>query len=213
MTVHEAWERVENWLRSHAPAAYDSLPGPAVPDEIRSTEQVIGRALPREMVDSLSRHNGSGEFVLPNFHRLNDVNMIAVECMEYRRIEDERRMGVETSALPPGGFFYWNPLWTPFAHDESGNSLFLGQARDDSLGRVGVHEKDGGGSFPEHRALTSFTALLEFTARGLHDGIIDLWGEQEAYVDDDGFLEWREAGADDEVAWNMEAMGRRFGFD
>ncbi|MFE9645170.1 SMI1/KNR4 family protein [Streptomyces sp. NPDC006365] len=182
MTVEGAWERIEAWLRSNAPASYASLPEAADPVAIRAAEDALGFPLPEELVTLLSRHDGGGEFVLPVAHRLSGVRMIGDEYPRSREI-----------------FSSWDPGWVPFAYDECGNSLFVSRRDDETFRRVGVYEKDGGGSFGRHPAFTSVTALLECVAQALDDGILDIWGEWEPVADDEGFLDWREPEADGEV--------------
>ncbi|MGW7090539.1 hypothetical protein [Streptomyces sp. NPDC054874] len=46
----------------------------------------------------------------------------------------------------------------------------------------------------------------------LHQGRLDLWGEREPCVDDDGFLDWRVPEADAEAVWDVEELNRRHGF-
>lgn len=195
MTVESAWERIEAWLRSNAPASYASLPAAADPAAIWAVEEAIGFSLPEELVASLSRHDGSGEFLLlPVAHRLSDVRMIGDEYLGNRR------------------FASWEPGWIPFAYDESGNSLFVSRDGGETFHRVGVKDKDSNGSFDRHPAFASVTALLECVAQALDDGMIDIWGEWEPVVDDEGFLDWREPEADGDVIWDMEEMNRRHGF-
>ncbi|MFF4234203.1 SMI1/KNR4 family protein [Streptomyces sp. NPDC001820] len=220
MTINSAWEQIERWLQSNAPASYDSLPGPATSDEIRAAQSAVGRQFPEELTESLLRHNGSGEFVIPVLHRLDSAGLIADEYLSYRQAERSRREAAvegnrtrphQIVLLPPDEFYYWNPSWTPLAYDESGNSLFISQANDESLGKIGLHEKDGGGSLPQHPALESLTALLEATTQALHGGSIEIWGQWEPFVDDEGYLEWRGPQTEDEVTWGMEEMNRRYG--
>ncbi|MFJ3578687.1 SMI1/KNR4 family protein [Streptomyces rubiginosohelvolus] len=200
MTVDEAWDGIEDWLRAHAPGSHSGLPLPAAPGKIQAAQDTTGCAFPAELAASLARHDGSGEFLLPPLHRLHGTRLIVAEYRAYRRAERERS---------PGEHTWWDARWIPLADDGCGNSLFLSQAPGPSFGRIGDHAKDGGGSFSEDGASASLGAFLESTAQGLHDGH---WGEYEPYVDDDGFLDWREPDADIVVAWDMQEMNRRYGF-
>ncbi|MGW7228660.1 SMI1/KNR4 family protein [Streptomyces cyaneofuscatus] len=200
MTVDEAWDHIEDWLRANAPATHEELPPPAGADEIRAAQGAIGCAFPPELTASLARHDGSGGFVLPPLHRLHGTRLIVAEYRAYRRADQARSPEEPT---------WWDARWIPLADDGCGNSLFLSQTPGPSCGRIGDHAKDGGGSFPEDGTPTSLGAFLESTARGLQDG---LWGAYESFVDEDGFLEWREPDADLVVAWDMREMNRRYGF-
>ncbi|MGA5046812.1 SMI1/KNR4 family protein [Streptomyces arboris] len=200
MTVDEAWQTIEDWLRANAPASLAELPGPAAPEEIRAAQDAVGRAFPAGLVASLARHDGSGGFELPPLYRLHGTRPIVAEYRAYRRADQARSPGERT---------WWDPRWIPLAGDGCGNSLFISQEPGPTSGRIGDHAKDGGGSFAEDGALASLGAFLASTARGLRDG---LWGAYEPYVDEDGFLEWREPDADTVVAWDMAEMNRRHGF-
>ncbi|WP_405595460.1 SMI1/KNR4 family protein [Streptomyces sp. NBC_01410] len=199
MSLNDAWERIETWLDRHAPAARASLPGPALPAAVTATEAAIGRPVSDELRTSLARHDGSGEFVLPAFHRLSGAPLIAREYAAHLGAREHRPE-------------YWNPAWIPFAYDESGNSLVISTADDEIRGRIGVHEKDGGGEFDPDPAFGSMTALLTAVATGLEEGTLSLWGAWHPYADEDGFLEWREPEDGQEIAWNMDGLNRRYGF-
>ncbi|MFF0449006.1 SMI1/KNR4 family protein [Streptomyces sp. NPDC004609] len=199
MSIPESWDRIESWLRANAPASYASLPAPADPEALRSA-QAAGLDFPEELLASLSRHDGSGEFILPVFHRLSSARSIADEyqrlCLvEFERHQQEKNHHGQSPndpvPIPQEGYYYWSPEWLPFAYDESGNSLFISLAADRTNGRVGVHEKDGGGSFDEQPAFASLTTLLETIADGLITGITDMWGQWQPYVDREGYLEWQ----------------------
>ncbi|MFD3787532.1 hypothetical protein [Streptomyces cyaneofuscatus] len=49
MTVDEAWDHIEDWLRANAPATHAELPPPAGADEIRAAQDAIGCAFPAEL--------------------------------------------------------------------------------------------------------------------------------------------------------------------
>ncbi|MER6189868.1 SMI1/KNR4 family protein [Streptomyces cyaneofuscatus] len=200
MTVDEAWDRIEEWLRANAPATHAELPPPAGADGVRAAQEAIGCAFPADLVASLARHDGSGGFLLPPLHRLHGTRLIVTEYRAYRRADQARSPGERT---------WWAARWIPLAGDGCGNSLFADHEPGPAFGRIGEHAKDGGGSFSEEEASASLGAFLASTARGLQDG---LWDAYEPYVDEDGFLEWREPDADIVVAWDMREMNRRYGF-
>ncbi|RPF34208.1 SMI1/KNR4 family protein [Streptomyces sp. TLI_185] len=215
MTISGAWERIETWLRNNASAGHASLPGPAPVAELRMAHTQIGRPLPAELADSLRCHNGSGNFVLPVYHRFSDLHLIAREYQSYRRAEEAMRRRAEerhpsvpnqTALLPRGEYYYWNPDWIPFAYDESGNSLFISQVDDDTFGRIGVHDKEDGPSFSESPVFTSLPHLLDGVAQALSDGVFEIWGEWEPVVDDDGLLEWQESELEGDVVWDLPPL-------
>ncbi|MEU5977644.1 SMI1/KNR4 family protein [Streptomyces sp. NPDC047315] len=205
MSLLDSWDQIESWLQTYAPASYASLPAPADPDAIRSAQDTTGLTFPEELVISLSRHDGSGEFILPVFHRLSSARTVADEYQRLCLVERERhqqaagRHGATSgeAVLPPEeGHYYWNPHWIPFGYDESGNSLFISLAADETNGRVGVHEKDGGGSLNQHPVFASLEALLKAVADGLNKGTMEIWGEWQMQVDHAGYLDWRSLDGD-----------------
>lgn len=98
MTVDEAWDGIEDWLRANAPGSHSGLPPPAAPGKIQAAQDTTGCAFPAELAASLARHDGSGEFLLPPLHRLHGTRLIVAEYRAYRRAEQERSPG-----STPGG--------------------------------------------------------------------------------------------------------------
>ncbi|MFY7631299.1 SMI1/KNR4 family protein [Streptomyces sp. NY05-11A] len=184
MTISGAWERIETWLRDNASASHASLPGPASLDELRTAQAQIGLSFPAELTGSLRCHNGSGDFVLPVYHRFSDLRLIVRDYQRYRRAEEKLRRRNEerhrdalnqTAPPPRREYYYWNPAWIPFACDESGNTLFISQVDDDTFGRIGVHDKEDGPSFGEnprvHLAAPPFGRSRSCLERRRHRGL------------------------------------------
>ncbi|MFI7337277.1 SMI1/KNR4 family protein [Streptomyces sp. NPDC050085] len=144
MTPADAWADIEAWLRGNAPATFASLPGAASEHALRDLEAHLGGALPGEIKDALLRHDGSGEFVLPGFHRFSSTDIIRREYVAWRTADERRiQQGTTKHAQNPGQYPrslpgdhpLWHPRWIPVCHDESGNLLFV---RVPDLGRVGA---------------------------------------------------------------------------
>lgn len=202
MTPADAWADIEAWLRSNAPATLASLPEAAGAHALRNLEAHLGGALPADFKGALLCHDGSGEFVLPSFHRFSSTDIIRREYVAWgaaderriRRLRDKHPQNPGQYARPlPGDHPLWHPCWIPVCHDESGNLLFVTHAEGEEAGRVGVFEHGDGASFPEDPAFGSLTCLLKATAQALRCSSFPIWGEWEPCVDDEGFLEWREA--------------------
>ncbi|MEV3856971.1 SMI1/KNR4 family protein [Streptomyces sp. NPDC050095] len=201
MPLAEAWADIEDWLRHYAPATFASLPNAASHHALHELETRTGGALPPGLRAMLMRHDGSGEFVLPAFHRFSNVTVIRREYAE-QRAADERRIQYLLDQHPqhpgqfprplPGEHPQRHPRWIPVCHDESGNLLFVTAAEDEEPGRVGVFERGDGASFPKAPAFDSLTSLMEATAQALRSSTFPIWGEWEPYVDDEGFLEWQQ---------------------
>lgn len=204
MTPADAWADIEAWLRPNAPATSASLPEAASEHVLQDLEAHLGVALPAELKDTLLRHDGAGEFVLPGFHRFSSADIIRREYVAWRVAEERRIQQLrdkhthDPGQYPrplPGDHPLWHPCWIPVCHDESGNLLFVTHAAGEAAGRVGVFEHGDGASFPKAPAFDSLACLLETTAQALRSSSFPIWGEWEPYVDDQGFLEWREARA------------------
>ncbi|MEU3521999.1 SMI1/KNR4 family protein [Streptomyces sp. NPDC006654] len=61
--VDDSWDRIDSWLREHAPRTFASLGPPAADDEIRAAQEELNVTFPPDLVASLRRHDGarSGE--------------------------------------------------------------------------------------------------------------------------------------------------------
>lgn len=203
MTINDAWCRIEEWLRSQAPATYASLPEPASHDDLAALERQLGIPCPEGLRESLLRHDGSGELILPIFYRFATTRQIE---HEYRQMvaADERRtqqLREHHQERPhqfpnplPGEHQVWNPKWIPVSYDESGNLLFISQVEDETLGKIGMFDVDSGGSFDANPVFLTLTHLMQAAGNALHAARFDMWGQWHPYTDNDGFLEWREAG-------------------
>ena len=58
--MRDLWNRLESYLKKHAPAVLDSLNPPATVREIQEAERELGIRLPSDFTDSLLIHNGQG---------------------------------------------------------------------------------------------------------------------------------------------------------
>ncbi|MFG3352709.1 SMI1/KNR4 family protein [Streptomyces sanyensis] len=57
--VRDAWNRIDTWLREHAPRTFATLRPPAGPEEVASAQEALGVVFPTDLVASLLRHNGA----------------------------------------------------------------------------------------------------------------------------------------------------------
>ncbi|MEU3795870.1 SMI1/KNR4 family protein [Streptomyces fructofermentans] len=57
--VQESWDRIDAWLREHAPRTFATLRPPAEHEEIAAAEEELGVIFPPDLVASLLRHNGA----------------------------------------------------------------------------------------------------------------------------------------------------------
>lgn len=205
MTIEDSWLRIENWLCEYAPAAYGSLPLAADSDAVREAERQCGLVFPEDLVASLSRHDGSGEGLLPGNFRLSGAVEIARDFVwwigyEQRDIPDELR--------------YWRSSWLPLAGNSAGSSLFVEMALGDQHGRIGEHTHGDGGRFDDLPQYTSPPALLSWAAQALSDGSATDVLDYVLALDEQGIPYWEDADAEQDgasVIWDMAALEKRYG--
>ena len=123
------WERIEAWLAAHAPYLLRDLRKGAAPSTLAKLEAQIQRGLPESVRAFYAVHDGQ-KSVCPKglFYSL--------QCMPLARVLEAQRLWAglvdmndelahAMSSSPSGHIkpLYANPLWIPFADDQSGNHL------------------------------------------------------------------------------------------
>ncbi|MEV8318502.1 SMI1/KNR4 family protein [Streptomyces sp. NPDC059900] len=205
MTIDGSWLQIENWLCEYASPAYSSLPPATGSDAVRAAERQCGLAFPDDLVASLRRHDGSGEFLLPGNYRLSGAAQIAEDYVlwtgsQQRDVPDELR--------------YWRSSWLPLAVDGAGGSLFVEMAPGDRHGRIGAHAHGDGGRFDDWPQYTSLQALLSWAAQALSDGSATDVLDYVLTTDEQGLPYWEDADAEQDgvsVVWDMAALENRYG--
>ncbi|MFD3580481.1 SMI1/KNR4 family protein [Streptomyces sp. NPDC058644] len=171
-SVAQSWTRIETWLAQQAPGTFAALEPPAEASAIAAAGEVIGQSLPEPLVESLLRHNGTGDDdLLPPFWRLLSVQNIASDwqlCMSIYRDELE---GTEEDDPDQDFGPWWHFHWIPFATDGGGDSLIIDQRPHRRRGRVGEADHEQGTYFGSHPMWSSLPALLDATASALETGM------------------------------------------
>jgi cell wall assembly regulator SMI1 len=157
-TVTESWDVIDTWLTKHAPLTLPELRGPADPAEIAAAEARIGRRFPAELTESLSRHDGLSQNVLPVADYLSVA--VIVEYYEMRMENAADNDGFTGDPEP-----WWSPDWIPFA-DENGNI----QVIDLKSGRLGTAFCYSHGNFGDIWGWPSTPAYLDEVATALATG-------------------------------------------
>ncbi|WP_284582043.1 SMI1/KNR4 family protein [Streptomyces sp. 2P-4] len=91
--VQESWDRIDAWLREHAPRTFATLRPPAGREEIVAAEEVLGVTFPPDLVASLLRHNGALDgadaFCFSTHDRLLGVGEIVEDTQWMRNIAED----------------------------------------------------------------------------------------------------------------------------
>ncbi|GME79472.1 unnamed protein product [Ambrosiozyma monospora] len=61
LTIKELWKLLDNWLKTNAPKAYESLNPPITETKLQQLEAEFGLSLPEGYKESLRVHNGSSD--------------------------------------------------------------------------------------------------------------------------------------------------------
>lgn len=188
-SITESWTRIEAWLARHTPRTFAALAPPAQQSAIAAAEQVVGQPFPEPLVESLLRHNGTGDYaLLPPFWSLLEVQHIAGAWQTRMKIYGDELAGAEEG--DPDGEYgpWWHAHWIPFASDGGGDYLIIDQRRYHRRGRIGNADHETACSFAPHPMWASLPALLAATATALETGEV-VNGYQPVAVDDDK-LDW-----------------------
>ncbi|MFF0018824.1 SMI1/KNR4 family protein [Streptomyces sp. NPDC005374] len=169
-----AWDRIDDWLRSHAPASYASLKGPASDADLEALEEAVGVPLSAELILLLRRHNGStapheqpalanAGFFLPRADRLLSAQEISKQHGMRNRLLDEDESGHLSRT-------WWHRDWIPFTVSNAADALFVDHRRTEgrpepTFGRVGKFSHDGDAKIQSF----SFTEFFEEVAQALSD--------------------------------------------
>ncbi|MEU5686266.1 SMI1/KNR4 family protein [Streptomyces venezuelae] len=169
--VPESWARIETWLARHAPRTFAALEPPAERSDIAVAEQIIGQPFPEPLVQSLLRHNGTGDDVLlPPYWRLLNTHIIASDWQLGMRIYHDVFEGVEESDFGDDWGPWWHSRWIPFATSGGGDTLVVDQRPYRRRGRIGEADHEQGTRFSSHPMWSSLPALMDATATALETG-------------------------------------------
>jgi cell wall assembly regulator SMI1 len=123
------WERIEAWLAAHARYLLRDLRKGAEPPVLAKVEAQIQRSLPETLRAFYAVHDGQmsqcpqGLFYSLRFMPLARVLEAQRVWAELVDINDELAHAMRSSPSRYIKPVYANPLWIPFADDQSGNHL------------------------------------------------------------------------------------------
>lgn len=172
--MEKLWQRIEEWLRQHAPHILDSLNTGASEDEIKALQSRFGASLPKELIAFYRVHNGqpqdsSGLFFGLQFLPIDEVlmNHESWSDLEYMNEEMEETM----ESYPDGVIkkLYANAGWLPVTYDYGGNHIGVDLDPDwkGTLGQVIIFGRD---EDRKRLVAESFPAFIEFFVAQLEQG-------------------------------------------
>ncbi|WP_328923150.1 SMI1/KNR4 family protein [Streptomyces griseoaurantiacus] len=191
--VADAWQRIETWLRRHAPATVEILRPGASEEEIADFQQILDVRIPAEL-KALWRHcagvsaetDNDVSFMLGNraLMRFEGIDWVYRQYME-----SQQRIGNDE-------FPIWRPAWIPFC-SYGASDYASGLLMDAETGKIWYWDRYGERT-PEFESLTVYLeemadlletpALSDGTKPGLlHGGLV--WGPP---VNADQAAQWAE---------------------
>ncbi|WP_162794739.1 SMI1/KNR4 family protein [Nonomuraea lactucae] len=156
--VNRQWQRIEAWLRTHAPRSHRTLGKPATAVSIAAAEARMGLRFPDDLRASLLRHDGAAFGFLGN------------QGSSVRDIQDTwRRLceldGDAESSDPRTE--WWDGRMLPIGTNGMGDHLVIDSVKRD----VGNTDHEGNMSFtPGGVRIRSYYALLKVTADAMENG-------------------------------------------
>jgi cell wall assembly regulator SMI1 len=123
-TVKLLWERMENWLKKHAPEVLEDLNPGATESEIMELEVALGIKLPESFKDSLRIHNGQSgdsQWLVAGWELLS-TQRILDEWTVWKELYDKESFE-EWSPEPQVGIanVWWQPAWIPITYNGCGD--------------------------------------------------------------------------------------------
>jgi cell wall assembly regulator SMI1 len=196
--IDEAWDRISEWLCTHAPASYQTLSAPASSEELTWAEAHLKTSVDSGLRRFLSRLNGvdstsPDRFTFPTTYAPLSVQEIVAQHATLTELLSE--MG---SSAPRR---WWHPLWVPFATSVGADCLVLDHRPGPTQGHVGVFLHDGHADFGLAPSLASY---LTNVATALEQGHkID----RRIPKVENGALRWRPGGQPPNFGGNPHLRG------
>lgn len=160
--VQLAWQRLVNWLGTHAPATASSVLAPAAPAAIAAAEERMGVGFPVELRTWLLESGadndpvGVTEGVVPGNRDL--LGLAAMERTYHFKMEIERDDPSDDPEFP-----FWHEQWIPIISDD--DSCY-GKFLDVRSGQIGSFGDGDEPSFGVHESLTAlFSETLVLMAQ------------------------------------------------
>ncbi|MFH8803966.1 SMI1/KNR4 family protein [Streptomyces sp. NPDC017936] len=173
--VQDSWNRIDEWLREHAPRTFATLGQPAGHKETAAAQEELGVTFPPDLIASLLRHDGAvdgaGAFRFSTHDRLLGVAGI-LEDTRFMRCVAEDLDEEETES-------YWHHGYVKFGSYGSTSDGLVIDCRPgrDSFGAVGRFFDETGTTFGHADSLGGYLAeLADQLERGQDGGAVTFNG-------------------------------------
>ncbi|MFE7356602.1 SMI1/KNR4 family protein [Streptomyces sp. NPDC057543] len=173
--VQDSWNRIDAWLREHAPRTFATLQPPAGDEEIVAAQEELGVTFPPDLVASLLRHNGAVDgaeaFRFSTNDRLLGVSGILGDTGFMR--------GVAQDLDEEEAEHYWHHGYVKFgSYGATSDGLVIDcRTGRDSFGAIGRFFDETGTSFGQADSLGGYLAeLAGQLERGQDGGVVTFNG-------------------------------------
>ncbi|MER6345192.1 SMI1/KNR4 family protein [Streptomyces sp. NPDC001595] len=173
--VQDSWNRIDEWLREHAPRTFATLGPPARHEEIAAAQEELGLTFPPDLVASLLRHNGAMDgaeaFRFSTHDRLLEVAGILEDTRFMRNIAEDLDEDEAES--------YWHHGYVKFgSYGVTSDGLVIDcRPEQDSFGAIGRFFDETGTAFGKADSLGGYLAeLAGLLERGRDAGVVTFNG-------------------------------------
>ena len=134
--MEEIWQRIESWLKTHAPDILGDLANGATKEELDQTAKELGVELPADFRAAYQIHNGQegNEKPVLGSWELYPLSLIVSQWQDEKDLFDEGEFKDADKTVRPKGPVrkeWWNPHWIPVAGNSSGDYYCLDLAPAD----------------------------------------------------------------------------------
>ena len=175
------WQRIETWMRTHAPHAWHMLLPGASETDIHQTEITLSITFPEDFKASYRLHNGGYTIRLVSEMQILPLEKIISDWQIFQEIKEGGswddfipyyftdsvvQSGWQTGPIQPT---WWNSHWIPFGGDRAGNAccLDLDPAPEGSRGQIIDWDHEAG---PSRVLAAGFLEVLSTFANDLEAG-------------------------------------------
>lgn len=126
--MNEIWNRIETWLKQHAPHILQSLEPPATVGQITETEDFLGVKFPDIVRASYAIHNGQSDIAIPLMGewKLLSLKVIAKQWKVQSTLLAKGSFGTaKGSPIGPAKDDWYNARWIPLAYNGGGDFICL----------------------------------------------------------------------------------------